>query len=278
MNRLNDEQRQHWEDQGYLHLKNIVPREEISTCLSAVDQLLEQHEHDNPADREKGAYVISQALFRTAALDHLMDHSNLIGILLDLMGPYLQILGSEVYVRYPGGKMPRWHLDAGRSIGQVRVTPDSLPINFKIQFFLTDIPAENHANFSLVPGSHRHPMPKKEGRLGTNWGIGGTDPPGAIQMIAEAGDCAVFPNTLWHAVSANESADVRRSFTLRYGQMWCHPYDYEKCPGEVLERMTPRQRRMMGELQEGYDVTEYYKPQDQIEVMMEGLDFECPNA
>lgn len=49
MNRLNDEQRQHWEDQGYLHLKNIVPRDEIATCLNTVDQLLEQHEHDNPA-------------------------------------------------------------------------------------------------------------------------------------------------------------------------------------------------------------------------------------
>jgi hypothetical protein len=112
MNRLNDEQLQHWEDQGYLHLKNIVPRDEIATCLNAVDQLLEQHKRDNP-----------------------------------------------------GGKMPRWHLDAGRARGQVRVAPNSLPINFKNQFFLTDIPKENHANFCLVPGSHRQPMPKKEGRL-----------------------------------------------------------------------------------------------------------------
>ncbi len=92
-------------------------------------------------------------------------------------------------------------------------------------------------------------------------------------MISEAGDCAVFPNTLWHTVSANESDDVRRSFTLRHGQMCCRPYDYDKCPSEVLERMMARQRRMTGELQEGCDATERYKPQDQIDVVMDGLDF-----
>ena len=39
--------------------------------------------------------------------------------------------------------------------------------------------------------------------------------------------------------------------------------------------MTSRQRQMMGDLDEGYDPTDYFKPKDQIEVIMEGLDFEC---
>ena len=32
--------------------------------------------------------------------------------------------------------------------------------------------------------------------------------------------------------------------------MWCRPYDYEKCPEEVLSRMTPRRRRLMGDMGE----------------------------
>lgn len=279
MNRLSKSMRQQWQEQGYLHLKNVIPRDEIAGYLEAADEVIEQYEADNSELREKGAYPISAVLFQTGGMDRLMDHPNLFAIILDIMGPYLQIMGSEIYVRYPGGKMPSWHTDAGRSLGQIRVTPDSLPLNFKIQFFLTDILEEDRANFCLVPGSHRRQMPR-DGlkRPGGNLGIGREAPPGAIQMIAEAGDCAIFPNTMWHAVSPNNSDAVRRSFTLRYGQMWCRPFDYEKCPEEVLARMTPRRRRMMGDLGESYTATDYFKPRDQIEVIMEGLEFECPNV
>jgi hypothetical protein len=263
MERLTKSMRQHWQEQGYLHLKDAIPRDEISGYLKAADDLIAQQESTT------GSYVISQVLFRTPGLDGLID----------LMGPYLTVLGSEIYVRHPGDPQHGWHIDAGRSLGQIRVAPDSLPINFKIQFFLTDIPEENHANFCLVPGSHCRAMPdRREKRPGSNLGLGKENPPGAIQMIAEAGDCAIFPNTMWHAVSPNHSDNVRRSFTLRYGQMWCRPFDYEKCPDEVLSRMTPRRRRMMGDLGEGYEPVDYFKPKDQIDIIMDGLDFECPNV
>ena len=40
---------------------------------------------------------------------------------------------------------------------------------------------------------------------------------------------AIFPNTLWHGVAPSFALDeegqgVRRSVTLRYGQMWSRPY------------------------------------------------------
>jgi len=281
MNRLTKAMRQRWQEQGYLHLKNVISQTEVVGYREAVDEVIGQYEADNPRVREEGGYPISATLFRTSGLDRLMDHPNLFGIILDLMGPYLQIMGSEIYVRYPGGKTLGWHTDAGRSLGQIRVTPDSLALNFKIQFFLTDIPTEDHANFCLVPGSHRHTMPQAgpgQGSVhGKNWQVK-TTPPGAIQMIVEAGDCAIFPNTLWHAVSQNNSDVVRRSFALRYGQMWCRPFDYEKCPQEVLARMTPRRQRLLGDMGERYTANDFFKPLDQIDVIMEGLEFECPNV
>jgi hypothetical protein len=197
MDRLSESMRQQWQEQGYLHLKNAIPKDEITRYLAAADKLVARHETEKPESRDTGSYVISQTLFKTAGLDPLIDHSNVLGVILDLMGPYLSVLGSEIYVRHPGDEPHGWHIDAGRSLGQIRVTPESLPINFKIQFFLTDIPTEDHANFCLVPGSHLRPMPRGEKRKPrSNWGIGRDAPDGAIQMIAEAGDCAVFPNTL----------------------------------------------------------------------------------
>ncbi|MFT5369864.1 MAG: hypothetical protein ACI8V2_004842 [Candidatus Latescibacterota bacterium] len=274
MNRLTKSMEQQWMDNGYLHLKNVIPKDEAAGCLEAANEVIARYEKDKPQVRDKGVYTIIQALEHTGGIDGLMDHPNLFGIILDLMGPYLQIMGSQIYVRYPndtGENLSGWHTDAGRSLAQIRVTPDSLPLNFKIQFFLTDIPEENHANFCVVPGSHRRPVP--EGGFPR-----GQTPAGAVQLIAEAGDCAIFPNTLWHAVAANESDVVRRSVTFRYGQMWCRAYDYEKCPEEVLARMTPRRRRLMGDMGENYTATDYFKPNDQIEVIMDGLDFECPHV
>ncbi len=272
MNRLSKSMRQQWQEQGYLHIKNAIPKGEAAGYLASANDAIARYEAENPHAREKGVYTIIQTLFRTDGIDGLMDHPNLFGIILDLMGPYLQIMGSQIYVRYPNDKddhLIGWHTDAGRSLAQIRVTPDSLPLNFKIQFFLTDILDENCANFCLVPGSHRRAMPNLPRR---------ETPPGAIQLIAEAGDCAIFPNTLWHAVAPNHSDVVRRSITFRYGQMWCRPYDYETCPKGVLARMTPRRRRLMGDMGANYTATDYFKPHDQIAVMMDGLDFKCSNV
>ncbi len=274
VNRLTKSQRQHWQEQGYLHLKQILPRTEAQGYLEAANTVIERYEKETPDIRQKGVYTIIRTLERTAGLDPLMDHPNLFPVILDLMGPYLQIMGSQIYIRYPNDKQDNligWHTDAGPSLRQIRVDRTSLPLNFKIQFFLTDIPAENCANFCLVPGSHRREFLQERPSRGGN-------PPGAIQLIAEAGDCAIFPNTLWHAVAPNHLDTVRRSVTFRYGQMWCRPYDYETCPPDVLARMTPRRRRLMGDMGEGYTPTDYFKPKDQIEVIMDGLDFECPNV
>ena len=77
MNRLSKPMRQQWQEQGYLHLKNVIPRDEVAGYLEAADEVIEQYETDNPELREKGAYPICEALFRTSGLDRLMDHPKL---------------------------------------------------------------------------------------------------------------------------------------------------------------------------------------------------------
>lgn len=274
INRLTNFQRQQWQKHGYLHLKEVIPRTEIRDYLESANTVIELYERKTPYIREKGFYTIIRALERTNGLDPLMDHPNLFPIILDLMGPYLQIMGSQIYIRYPNNKKGNpigWHTDAGPSLRQIHVDPTGLPLNFKIQFFLTDIPDENCGNFFLVPSSHRREFPKEGSPRGKN-------PYGAIQLISKAGDCVIFPNTLWHAVAPNHIDTVRRSVTFRYGQMWCRPYDYETCPTDVLNRMTPRRRRLMGDLGKNYTPTDYFKPKNQIDIIMSGLDFECPHV
>ena len=263
--RLSKSMRGQWDEQGYLVLKQAIPRDEVASYLAEADRVIETYTRADPERYSSGAYTIVRTLERTSGLDGLMDHPGTFGVILDLMGPYLQIMGSQIYVRHPSDdSLMGWHTDAGPSLAGIRVERGSPPLNFKVQIFLTDIPEQNCANFCVVPGSHRQEFPSD--------GLpNGAHPPDMMQLCVDAGDVAISPHNLWHGVAPNKLSVVRRSVTLRYGQMWCRPYDYEKAPPVMLARMTPRRRRLMGDLGDGYTPTDYFKPKDQIEVIMEGF-------
>ena len=265
LRRLTDEQRRQWRDDGYILIKAALSKEQPAEYHAAADEVIERYRAERPAVREQQAFTIIQTVEQSTAFDSLLDHPGPFGIIVDLMGPYLQVMGTQIYVRYPSDDpLSGWHTDAGPSLQQIRVEPASLPLNFKTQYFLTDIPEEDHANFCVVPRSHRVLFP--EG------GFSDREPEGALQLCAEAGDAAVFPHNLCHGVAPHRGEGVRRSVTLRYGQMWCRPYDYEKAPAQVLERMTPRQRRLMGDMGPEYTATDYFKPHDQLETILAGVE------
>ncbi|MCZ6678682.1 MAG: phytanoyl-CoA dioxygenase family protein [Candidatus Poribacteria bacterium] len=263
---LTAEQRKHWNEEGYLIVKQVVSPEEIHTILKAVDTVVEgyvQEEYGPDTPRfGRGAFTIIRAIERTDALDILTDHPKIFGTILSLMGPYLQIMGTQIYVRhFSDTQLIAFHTDAGPSLQQIHPHPQSLPLQFKVQFFLTDLSQPDSGNFMLVPGSHRKPFPADSPEKDFV-------PEGAIQVLAEAGDAVIFPWAAWHAVGPNKTNRIRKSVTFRYGQMWSRPYDYQKLPPDVSARMTPRRRRLFGDMGEDYHPTDYFKPNDQLEIIL----------
>ena len=266
MRRLTDNMRRDWVEKGYILLKGALTRDQVAGYLSATDEVVAKYRETHPEACEQDALNIIQTVERSPNFDSLIDHPSTFGVIVDLMGPYLQIMGTVIYVRYPSGDMPfGWHTDGGASLREFRVAPDSRPLNFKIQYFLTDISADNRANFCFVPGSHRRDFPE-EGFAKGAW------PEGGVQLVAEAGDAVIFTYGLWHGVAPNEGEDVRRSVTFRYGQLWSRPWDYEKAPPEVLARMTPRQRRLMGDIGPNSAPGAYYAPEDQFDIILDGIE------
>lgn len=269
---LTEEQRAHWNEEGYLLLKQVLSPKEVHTLLKAVDAVVENYVQSEEYGTEtcrrgisqfgRGAFTIIRAIERTDALDILTDHPKIFGTILSLMGPYLQIMGTQVYIRHPSdAPLIGFHTDAGPSMQQIHPHPQSLPLQFKVQFFLTDLSRPDSGNFMLVPGSHREPFPSAPMEKGAF-------PEGAVQVLAAAGDAVIFPWAQWHAVGPNKTDRIRKSVTFRYGQMWCRPYDYERLPSHVLARMTPRRRRLFGDMGENYHPTDYYKPKDQLEIII----------
>ena len=90
-----------------------------------------------------GAYTIIRAIERTDALDLLTDHPRTFGTILALMGPYLQIMGTQIYVRHPEqDALIAFHTDAEPSVHQ-KPNPENR------------VNLENPDHFSSQPFLHR---------------------------------------------------------------------------------------------------------------------------
>jgi ectoine hydroxylase-related dioxygenase (phytanoyl-CoA dioxygenase family) len=265
---VNDEHRRHWEGQGYLLLPQVLSPADTAQLLDRVDALLESCDKKQlfsqqtaagsggAPDEDLRTFKIASAINQTDALDSLIDHQSTFPWLLALIGPYLQILGTEVFVRLPGpGTEPlvEWHTDGGPALSRFLPSAGNPVLQMKVQFFLTDLSEFDKGNFMLVPGSHRRHFPDREFSFAS-------PPAGAVQLRARAGDALLFPWSLWHAVAPNRSNCARKSITFRYGPTWSRPYDYERLPPEVLARMTSRRRRLCGDLGEGAHPSSFFYP------------------
>ena len=92
--------------------------------------------------------------------------------------------------------------------------------------------------------------------------------PGAVPLMGKAGDCILFPHSLWHGPGPNTSGRARKTLLYNYCQLFMRPYDYESV-SMVIDRCSPRQRRLLGDL--GYDFrpgSYTYVPEDQLEVIL----------
>ena len=267
---------------GYIHLKNVLTPHEISKTLKGIDNLIFEHIKENSHLYDahncfgRGAFRIYEALEKLDDIDFLIDHPKVFDLLLELIGDYIQLMGSEIFIRNPHNSVAeRFHTDAGPAI-QKFVYQDNIPLlQLKIQFFLTDTLTENSGNFMCIPGTHRIPVKKyepgcfiKECNTFLDQGI---FPPHTHQFLARAGDAVIFPWCLWHGATHNESSNTRRSVCFRYGQLFCRPYDYVNISKNKLTKLTPRQRRLCGDLSDNpdnfFEPCDYYKISNQFNII-----------
>lgn len=245
---LTHEQRKCWNKDGFLHLRGVLDPGEVAELLERLQRLCADIEaadgkqeywrdvFDAGNDRDLS---LNNALRWCPGVEKLVDHRRVLGAVLGLMGPYIQCVGSEIYMRYAGdGPLFDFHTDLGPSLRAVD-TADKV-IQLKAQFFLTDVLEPDSGNFAVAPGSHLLDFPGK-----ISYGL----VENRMQILAAAGDVILFPLSLGHGVAPNQHGGIRYSVILRYGQMFCRPVDYwTRPPDAIMDRLSARQRRMLGDL------------------------------
>jgi hypothetical protein len=256
---LTEDELNTWETQGYLHVRNALKPEDVDILLG---QLIS-------AQREFQAHMFEREYWRDifdagndrdlsicngirwcADVRGLVDHANVFGKVLGIMGPYIQLLGSELFFRHPNERpLVDFHTDVGPALSRVRAVGHGA-VQLKVQYFLTDVSVPDSGNFTIAPGSHHREFPGK---------ISFSQVDSPLQIMAGAGDAVLFPLNLGHAVAPNTSGRMRVSVILRYGQMFCRPVDYwNRESDSVLARATPRQRRLLGDMGEDSRPGDFY--------------------
>ena len=61
------------------------------------------------------------------------------------------------------------------------------------------------------------------------------------------GDCVFFENRTWHAGAANLSDRIRKAVMVGYSYDWVNPTDYRQQPPELVEKLSPIERYLVGE-------------------------------
>ena len=281
--KLNQEQLDFWHTNGFLLLKNVLDSKQINCLKQAVDEVVQTHEQketNTNTSRYHGKeyYNIHNPMDYTTDLDFLLDHQDTFDIALQLMGPYIQVMGCHVFVRHPSdaknSNIGKFHTDSGPSLQQQIPDPENPALQLKFQYFLTDITEDNASNFIAIPGSHRIRVTKPNLYCllpeCNQYLEKGQMPPGAVQLKVNAGDVMIHALTLWHAVAPNLSPHSRKSISIRYGQMWFQNYHF-RLSEDRIKKLTRRQQRLLGRFSEARGDIHYRPPEDHLDIIYQNM-------
>ena len=278
---LSDAERRQWTTDGYLHLEGAFDADEVNFYSERIDEVRKKPGWEPMSGMlPRGHYgwveqTVDQDLegfmdrrdvlpYHQCFID-LIDRPGIFDMIVDIMGPNILFSMSQAIVRPSTRNFPGYtHTDGGEALRDIRVTESSPPLAMKALYLLSDVTEEDAGAFTLYPGSHYRPFPADR------------DPPldphsiGCVQMMGKAGDCFLFPHALWHGPAPNYSGKARKTLLYNYCQLFLRMYDFGGTPEHLLDRCTPRQRRLLGDL--GHDWRPgdfFYVPQDQRDVILQ---------
>jgi len=261
---LTDDQRQEFDEQGFLVLRNVL-NGSILERITAAAQEVEAHKRSERGLSDKDTLEVRNAIVEHDAFWELLDYPQTFPLVLDLMGGDIQLSTSHLIVRPPvPGDTPKtfkaigWHPDSPHAIAY-----DGRIISMKFGYFLSDVSKPGSGALLVVPGSHKGTQLER--------GADGEVPEDKVfEVNALPGDAVLFQHRTYHSVGPNYSGHPRKVLYFGYNRRWLRPIDYVTMPEEILQRFDPTRRQLLGDTitQCGYYLP---KPEDEpLKVWLNG--------
>ncbi len=241
------EQKQQFDDEGYLIVRNVLDSDTIERLTEVSDRLISSDQRENRQQSNGGLYDgFRNCISMDEAYQSLLMHPTTFPMVVQLLGPNINLLTSHLIYRHPDPKdapitnrIPGWHRDHYASmadLGHARILRHSL----KVAFYLTDLSEPNSGATLLAPGTNqlKEPMEIPEGQ---------PDPVNVLEPLLQPGDCVIFENRTYHAGAANRVGRLRKAVMIGYAYQWMRPYDYRQQPPEMVEKLDAMGRYLVGE-------------------------------
>lgn len=257
---LTDEERQHFNEQGYLIVQDALPKEMLQRLLPLVDR---HYEAERQRLQEGANFQLNLLEFvgREPAFVELVDWPRTFAKVWGLLGWNIFLYHSHMIVnphQQPEAdsvQNSRWHQDSQRLNFEMETHPRPR-LSLKVAFFLTDLTEPGRGNFTIIPGSHlqdelNFPPPSEDG----------SDPAGAMQVCVPPGTAVFFDRRLWHYAPArpNRSQYTRKALFYGYSYRWLRPKDAQVISAEVMASSDPIRRQLFGATVNNFG---YYSPTD----------------
>lgn len=248
--RITAEQRRRFDEDGYFLVEDALESTEVDELIEAGDEF-DARVRGN-ADLPGDALVrVRNIVCRHPAFLRLLDHRRILPLIVDVLGPRIQLRGSNLDVRPPQSPQEHtadlgasdsffpWHQDAPFE-GWPTVNGVVPLMEVKVGYYLTDLTERNSGALCVVRGSHRRASETRPG------GALEVDPERLVEINVRPGDALVWRTSLLHCVVPNFSDRTRKCIYLAYQHRWLRPSDYLSAPSEVLDKCNPIQRQLLG--------------------------------
>lgn len=190
-------------ENGYVIIKNLVPREQMEAIKQEVLPLLT---HDGRTEFEgyktRRIYAVIE---KTLALNPLVDHPLIMALLDQLFQPNYLLSQLQAINVLPGEVAQPLHADDGF----YPIPRPRPPIGAACIWAIDDFTAENGATV-IIPKSH----------------LWGDEHPGdgsgheLVPAVMPSGSCLFFLGTAWHGAGANKTDKPRFAATTQYCEPW----------------------------------------------------------
>ncbi len=229
------EQKEQWEEEGYLVFENAIQGEDLKRLQAAFDHWADACKTEwldrvEAAEAAATFYDIPSPLEKDPIFIDIIDYPSYYGALMEFTDHDLILLGPQVRtvapwpVSYTG-----WHPDV----------PQSNPLHIKVQIYVNDV-ERGGGEFGFVPGSHKpdagpYTRPMRQESM-----------PGHKAFPGKAGTAIMFNSCGWHVSMDNHSDVPRKSIILIYEKRTPGRIGPEQYASISAYCQTPERRRLFG--------------------------------
>lgn len=264
------DQQRSWEDDGLIIIEDFFTELELQRLLLAVDRVGDVWRGSNGSDNEAPFAIRNVVAYDDAFLD-LVDHPKMLPLVVDAIGPNIQLRTSHLDYRppysqpvqeqlranlhadpsknaVPGANNTGWHPDLAGLFLQASHDGVLPFMELKAFYTLSDMREANCGNLWLAAGSHKRQLSELR-----EWQASGvtTPPPGARELRLPAGAAVLWRTACWHCVGPHLGRETRKILHIGYQHRWLRPTDYNEQDPALLARCSPIRQQLLGHVPSG---------------------------